>query len=283
MSPRRALIFDMDETLLADGADTWAALLATSAWACARLMQLGQSNPRMSAEALAQAANTHAESLWARSPAADYAQRIGISAGEGLWGRFTGDDPGLQTLAAWAPGYQQGAWTGALAGLGVGAVPAHALAPELAARFREERLARHTLFPEVDEVLRALQAQPTRYALGMLTNGAPDVQKAKIAAAGLEPYFEAIVISGAVGIGKPDPRIFAHTLAALGFVDAAAADPTRAVMVGDSLPRDIVGAHRSSMRSIWIRRDADETPTPSSADETPDATITSLRELMAVL
>jgi len=284
MTPRRALIFDLDETLMADGADTWAALLATSAWACVRLAQLGQSHPRVTAETLAQAAHAHAQSLWARSPAADYCQRIGISAGEGLWGRFTGDDPGLQTLAAWTPGYQQGVWTGALAGLGVGAVPAHALAPELAARFRAERLPRQTLFPEVIEVLRAFQAQRAQYALALLTNGAPDVQRDKLTGAGLASYFEAIIISGEVGIGKPDPRIFAHTLATLA---AAATAATAAVMVGDSLARDIAGARRSGLRAIWICRAADTAPAPADADETPDATpdatIGSLRELAGVL
>ena len=292
MTPRRALIFDLDETLLADGADTWAALLATSAWACVRLAQLGQSNPRVIAETLAQATHARAQSLWARSPAADYCQRIGISAGEGLWGRFTGDDPGLQTLAAWAPGYQRGAWTGALAGLGVGSVPAHALAPELAARFRAERLPRQTLFPEVIEVLHAFQAQRAQYALALLTNGAPDVQRDKLTGAGLTSYFEAITISGEMGIGKPDPRIFAHTLTALGAVatDAVnaanavnAVNAANAVMVGDSLARDIAGARRSGMRAIWICRAADTAPAPADADETPDATIGSLRELAGVL
>jgi len=280
MSLRRALIFDMDETLLNDHADMQAALLATSAFACERLAQLGQANPRATAEALAQAADARAEALWARSPAADYAHRIGISAGEGMWGRFTGDDPGLRTLAAWAPGYQQGIWTGALAGLGVGAVPAHALAPELAERFRAERIPRQTLFPEAIAVLEALQAQSTRYALALLTNGAPDVQRSKLMGAGLAPYFDAITISGELGVGKPDPRIFAHTLVALG---SDVADAAHAVMVGDSLPRDIAGANRSGLRAIWVCRDADDKQQPRSADESPTATIASLRELAGVL
>lgn len=276
MTPRRALIFDMDETLLADSADTQAALLATSEWACARLAQAGQANARLHPAALAQATRTHARSRWAQAPAADYCQRIGISSGEGLWGRFVGEDPALRTLAAWAPGYQQGAWTSALAGLGVGAVPAHAYAPELAARFRAERLPRQTLFPEVTAVLQALRAQP-QYALALLTNGAPDIQRDKLMGAGLAPYFEVIVVSGEVGVGKPDPRIYAHTLDALG-VDAAGA-----TMIGDSLRNDITGAQRSGLRAIWVRRATDAATTPREDEAIPNATIASLRELAALL
>ncbi len=277
---RRALIFDMDETLLDDDADTQATLLATSAWACERLAQLGQSNPRVTAEALARATFARAEARWARSPAAEYTKRIGINAGEGLWGRFTGDDPGLRTLAGWAPGYQQGVWTEGLAGLGVGVAPAHALAPELAERFRIERPARQTLFSDVVEVLGALRVQRENYALALITNGAPDVQRTKVTRSGLAPYFDAIVISGELGVGKPDPRIFAHTLAALG---ADIADPSQAVMTGDSLGRDIAGARRSGIRAIWMRRHPDAQRPPASAEETPDATIGSLRELAGVL
>ena len=182
----------------------------------------------------------------------------------------------MRALAAWAPGYQQGAWTSALAGLGVGAVPAHAYAPELAARFRAERLPHQTLFPEVTAVLQALRQQP-QYALALLTNGAPDIQRDKIAGAGLAPYFAVIVVSGEVGVGKPDPRIYAHTLAALG-VDAA-----DATMIGDSLRNDIAGAQQSGLRAIWVRREVAAGSEPHVGGAMPDATIASLNELAALL
>ena len=63
----------------------------------------------------------------------------------------------------------------------------------------------------------------------MLTNGAPDLQREKIAASGLESLFQAVVISGLFGIGKPRREIFLHLTDRLGIV------PDEAMMVGNSL------------------------------------------------
>lgn len=57
--------------------------------------------------------------------------------------------------------------------------------------------------------------------------------------------FAAIVDSGKVGIEKPDPRIFAHALAALGA-------PGPAIHIGDSWAADIVGARNVGWRAIWF-------------------------------
>ena len=42
------------------------------------------------------------------------------------------------------------------------------------------------------------------YQLALVTNGAPDLQREKIQGSKLALYFDAILISGEVGIGKPD-------------------------------------------------------------------------------
>ena len=55
--------------------------------------------------------------------------------------------------------------------------------------------------------------------------------------------------SGAFGIGKPDASIFQHVLAESGVT----AD--EAMMVGDNLMTDILGASRVGMRSVWINRE----------------------------
>ncbi|HEU0029066.1 MAG TPA: HAD-IA family hydrolase [Kofleriaceae bacterium] len=65
---------------------------------------------------------------------------------------------------------------------------------------------------------------------------------------GLADNFVAIVDSGRVGLEKPDPRIFAHTLAAVGAPDA------RAIHIGDSWDADIVGARNAGWRAIWYGR-----------------------------
>jgi HAD superfamily hydrolase (TIGR01509 family) len=63
---------------------------------------------------------------------------------------------------------------------------------------------------------------------------------------GWAELFAAIADSGAIGVAKPDPGIFAWTLERLG-VPAAAA-----VHVGDSLPGDVEGALAAGMRAVWF-------------------------------
>jgi putative hydrolase of the HAD superfamily len=62
---------------------------------------------------------------------------------------------------------------------------------------------------------------------------------------GIAKDFVAIVDSGRVGIEKPDPRIFAHTLSVLG-----ASEP--GIHIGDSWAADIVGARGAGWRAIWF-------------------------------
>ena len=54
---------------------------------------------------------------WERSPARAFCRAMGISAWEGLWGRFDGDDANLRALQAWAPEYRLTAWREALGAL----------------------------------------------------------------------------------------------------------------------------------------------------------------------
>lgn len=108
--------------------------------------------------------------------------------------------------------------------------------------------------------------------MALVTNGSPAVQRSKVAASGLERYFKAVVVSGDVGAGKPDPRPFRAALDALG---VAATD---AVMVGNSLERDIAGAQALGIRAVWVNRDA-----AAAGNTRPDATVTALSELLGVL
>jgi putative hydrolase of the HAD superfamily len=217
---------------------------------------------------LAQAVLHHAEQLYNQAPMVAYCDAIGISPSECLWGAFSGDEAHLKALARWAEEFRHECWFRALTALGTNN---HALAEELAARFMQERSTCHLVFPEVEEVLKTLQG---RYQLALLTNGAADMQRTKIAGSHLEPFFKIIVVSGEVGIGKPDPQIFRLALAPL------AAQPAEAVMVGDSLFRDIQGAQQTGIKAIWINRCGRNV---SEAAIAPDAQITSLTQLAAAL
>ena len=87
------------------------------------------------------------------------------------------------------------------------------LARDLAEMYRELREERAQMFPGALDALGRLRAQGVR--LGMMTNGAADAQRAKIERFGLAAYFDHIVIEGEFGAGKPDRRVFEVLLSAL--------------------------------------------------------------------
>lgn len=253
--PIRSILFDLDDTLVVEGAAADAAFLAT----CERADEKHGIDP----EALHQSVRYHARELWRASTTITYCRAIGISSWEGLWARFFGSDPNLKRLRAWAPTYRRKAWFSALADHGVSDL---SFAEELSATFLLERRARHTLFSDVEDSLTHFREI---YQLALVTNGAPDLQREKVQGANLAQYFNTILISGEVGVGKPDCRIFGLALNAL------AASPSETAMVGDSLTRDILGAQRAGLKGIWLNRSGSE-----AADQvTPDVQITSLSQL----
>lgn len=92
-----------------------------------------------------------------------------------------------------------------------------------------------------------------------------------LAEIGLAPLFDTIVDSGRVGIAKPDPRLFAHTLDVLGVTPDV---PDVIVHVGDSWAADVEGALAAGWNAIWYRSRASTTkgdprvPIARDADET---------------
>ncbi len=231
---RGAILFDLDETLVVEEPAAVAAFAATAAVAARR--------SGLDATALALAARARARELWYATPVHSYCLSIGISSWEGLWCRFEGSAPSIRWLRAWSPEYRRGAWALALAEQGVAD---DALAEELGERFAVERRARHEAFPEARAVLAELSAS---HRLALVTNGASCLQREKLDASGLAEYFSAVVVSGEVGVGKPDPAIFRHALDELG------CEAGHAVMVGDSLTRDVRGALDAGLRAVWVNR-----------------------------
>ena len=94
------------------------------------------------------------------------------------------------------------------------------------------------------EVLETLQS--LGIVLGLVTNGTVRSQEKKLDVLGLRPYFQAVIISEAVGVKKPHPAIFQHALAGVGV------PPEQAWFVGDHPENDIVGSSRMGLRSIWL-------------------------------
>ena len=101
------------------------------------------------------------------------------------------------------------------------------------------------------------------------------MQREKIQGAGIAEYFEAIAISGDLGISKPNPQIFEHLLGHMGL------EPGETLMVGNGMRTDIGGANAAGMPAIFVERGDPHTgPTDGVV---PDATIRDLTELESVI
>jgi putative hydrolase of the HAD superfamily len=92
-------------------------------------------------------------------------------------------------------------------------IPDGGLATDLARLRTEIHEQRIAPFPGAIDALRALQSRKVRMAL--VTNGASDKQRAKIDRYALAVFFDCIVVEGEFGCGKPDERVFRHALSRL--------------------------------------------------------------------
>ena len=114
-------------------------------------------------------------------------------------------------------------------------------------------LRRHwdTCFPQsmvaregLEESFAALSALGIR--LGIVTNGEVPFQAPKIKQLTIGRYLSTVVISEAVHVRKPDPRIFMHALAEVRC-------PARHTwFIGDDPINDILGAAGVGLRPIWL-------------------------------
>jgi putative hydrolase of the HAD superfamily len=256
----RAVIFDLDETLIEEEASNDASVLAAG--------EIARVRRGADPVALLAGLRKRSRELFLAGPMIDYCRDIGISSREALWGTFAGDHSSLQQLSQWMPTYRLSSWTAALEEVGIDDRP---LAAELAEFFAIDRGRRHVVFAETEQVLHDLK---NNHRLALITNGAPDIQGTKIDGSNLASFFETIIISGDHGFGKPDRRIFQLALERL------KVRAHEAVMIGDSLNRDIAGAHAAGLRTIWINR---YHRTLTDNHPVPDIELTDLRDLPTLL
>jgi putative hydrolase of the HAD superfamily len=122
-----------------------------------------------------------------------------------------------------------------------------------------------------DDVYGFLQVlRDAQIVTALVTNSSARAQRAKLATVGLESAFTAVVISGDVGIAKPDPRIF-HIAG-----KRLALEPSEVWHIGDSLATDVAGAHAAGIESVWLNR----TGRPRAhRDPVPDREVESLDEV----
>jgi putative hydrolase of the HAD superfamily len=103
-------------------------------------------------------------------------------------------------------------------------------------------------FDDVLPALAALAAAHPSVALGVVTNGEGEPQRAKLAAIGLSKRFRVMVASGEVGVAKPDAEIFTLACEGLGV------EKERTAHVGDRLDLDAEAAAAAGLHGVWLDR-----------------------------
>ncbi len=156
-----------------------------------------------------------------------------------------------------------------------------ALALEELRRISEASIAAwhaHTpLDPEAKSVLSELQG---RYKLALISNfdHPPHVHRLLDELA-LRPFFDVVVVSGDVGVKKPDPAIFVPALEQTGLV----AD--EALFIGDSPEDDVAGARAAGLQPVLIRRSLGAAGSPAEPEWTEDGVrvVKRLREVIGLV
>jgi putative hydrolase of the HAD superfamily len=129
------------------------------------------------------------------------------------------------------------------------------------------------LFVGYEQLLTELRVH---YRLGLITDGTPEVQRAKCAALHLADYFHCMVFTWEHGVEREKPHSFSFRL----MLDRLDVAPAETLFIGDNYEKDCRGAHGVGMKCIQVRK-----PTsPDAAEgEHADFLMDSLLQLPVVL
>jgi 2-haloacid dehalogenase len=110
--------------------------------------------------------------------------------------------------------------------------------------------------------------------VGIITNGVDTIQQRRIAASGLAQYISFVATSEACGHAKPDIRFFDYA--------AQMARPfakSEAIIIGDRLDADILGANRYGIDSCWFNPGR----VANGSQAIPDYEVSSLHDIVPSL
>jgi FMN phosphatase YigB (HAD superfamily) len=153
--------------------------------------------------------------------------------------------------------------------------------------------------PAIKGTEQAVRELSKYYRIGLIANQ-PKQLVPLLEERGLSDLFEVCAISEALGMDKPDPRIFRWAL------EQANVAPAQAMMIGDRIDNDIRPAKKLGMKTLWYRLGFEgrgwspETSfqkayaeslkkynfcdlEPESPDDLPDLVATSPEELLKLL
>ena len=122
--------------------------------------------------------------------------------------------------------------------------------PEMAKKIDEDYISKSPfkthVFPHTHKVLDYLAS---KYQMHIITNGFTEIQDIKLTQAKLKTYFTHKITSENVGVNKPDPKIFTHALRLAGV------HRKEALMIGDNLAVDIIGARNVGIDQVYFNPD----------------------------
>ncbi len=105
------------------------------------------------------------------------------------------------------------------------------------------------LFPNTINVLNYLKP---KYKLHIITNGFQEIQEKKLKNSGIYNYFSVFINADMAGVKKPNPLIFQLAL------EKANVQANKAMMIGDSLEADILGAKAIGFHTLHFNANAEE-------------------------
>ena len=137
--------------------------------------------------------------------------------------------------------------------------------------------------PNAREVMLSLHGQG--YTIAMVADGLVESFHNTMTQHGLDHIFAAKAISEAVGVEKPDPRMFRTAMDQLGLMER---DKRRIVMLGNRLSKDVAGANAFGIRSALLRwspryRDEDGSAQPDYIIDGPEQLPALLRRIESEL
>lgn len=132
--------------------------------------------------------------------------------------------------------------------------------------------------PEADKVLRQLHEEG--YTIALVADGEWDSFQNVYRRTGLDDCFDAWVVSEVVGQQKPAAIMFETAYEKLGLTEA---DKRRIVMIGNNLKKDVAGANRQGLISVWLDWSPRYFHTVEEPDWQPDYTVHTPLELLELI
>jgi putative hydrolase of the HAD superfamily len=132
--------------------------------------------------------------------------------------------------------------------------------------------------PGADEVLKTLHDEG--YTIALVADGEWESFQNVYRKNGLGYCFDAWIVSEVVGLQKPAPIMFETAYEKLNLKEE---DKSRIVMIGNNLKKDIAGANRQGITSIWLDWSPRYFHTVEEPDWQPDYTVKTPAELIPLL